>query len=1349
MRNALFAVLLSTLPLTVLASDWPTHKHNVMRNPRTPDSVAAPLRLRWSFASSERPRLAWPGPGGNTIEGLQLRHRLRFDDVFQTAVVGGRVYFGSSVDNHIYCVDGDSGAIRWTYCTGGPVRVAPTVVNGRVYAASDDGLAYCLDAGDGGLIWQRRAALHDERILARGRMSSRWPVRTSVLVDEGVAYFGAGTFPHETVYLYAVDAASGEIVWRNDTISQQNAGRNDLTPQGYLLASDELLFVPSGRTLPAAFDRTTGEFVHKQRGGGKQVGGTEVVLTHNQIYTIGEHEILTMSQEAGEIFSKMPARQIVLDGEQAYLAADGSVFAVDHAKYTQAFANSDLRAQFKQAEDKLQNHNALRLAGEIEQGKLQLADLKSRMQDTAREYGRESIEFQEINVLLAARRSEQSARIAQLKIDGAEYNAQREAAESLIGIRWRTKLPHESALICTGNAVIVGGSGEVVVLSSDTGEIVWRESVEGNVRGLAFSDGFLTASTTAGRVYCFGDASHSARSALKHHQNQAPVFADDALTPEYSRMAGEIIESTGVRRGYCLVAGSDDGRLAYELAKRSALKIYCIESDFEKVRRSREAFRQAGLYGSRIVVDHVDLSVLPHPNYFANLVVSDTVATGGLPPCDPKLIARCVKPIGGKICLQTPASAEIDAAHEWLARTGLLDEGAAIEQREAFATLTRGALPGADSWSHQYGNAANTMSVRDRRVRGGLQVLWYGDPGPSTMLNRHVGAVGPLSVNGRLFVQGDESILAYDAYNGEFLWETANPGAMRTGVFMNHEPGNLAATADRLYCAVKDKCLELDAATGSIWRTFAIPGAAEEERAEWGYVACVDGVLFGTSTRRELLPEEEQRRGILAKRNATDVIFAYDLAAGELLWEYEGQSVVHTTIAIGDGKVMFINSSITSEQRQALLQQDKSELLDLTGQQREFAEQRLKNYDARLAVALDAQSGAELWSRPVDVTDCSEIGTGGGRLTLMYRDGYIVLCGANANGHYWEQFLAGEFERRRLVVLSAETGEKVWAKDANYRHRPVIVEDQIIAEPWALQLATGEQVTSVHPITGKQTPWMFIRPGHHCGAIAATPNMLFFRSGFTAYYDLNADSGTRHFGGHRLGCWVNTIPANGLLLVPEASAGCACLFSLTSTIAFEPRGDRQVWGVYAAQGPTKPVNRLAVNFGAPGDRRDARGKLWLGYPRPSSRPGLELPIDVTAEFLSGGEFIQRNAESDDVDAEEAAWIYSSGARNASQIRLPLVSSDVGEANYEVTLYFVADSESTAASAVDVALQGKPVMEGLELASSDGTRQVAKAVFENVVVAEALEVTIQPVSHDAESPNRPVLAGIEVSRNQDE
>ena len=159
----------------------------------------------------------------------------------------------------------------------------------------------------------------------------------------------------------------------------------------------------------------------------------------------------------------------------------------------------------------------------------------------------------------------------------------------------------------------------------------------------------------------------------------------------------------------------------------------------------------------------------------------------------------------------------------------------------------------------------------------------------------------------------------------------------------------------------------------------------------------------------------------------------------------------------------------------------------LEGEQRARAEQRLKAQDLRLAVALDAKTGEQVWSEPVDVTDCSEIGIGGGKLTMMYHDNVLILCGANANGHYWKQFLSGEFERRRVVVLSAATGEKVWAKDANYRHRPIVVGHEVIAEPWSYDLYTGEQKMRAHPLTGEETAWKFIRPGHHCGAISASP----------------------------------------------------------------------------------------------------------------------------------------------------------------------------------------------------------------------------------------------------------------------
>lgn len=190
---------------------------------------------------------------------------------------------------------------------------------------------------------------------------------------------------------------------------------------------------------------------------------------------------------------------------------------------------------------------------------------------------------------------------------------------------------------------------------------------------------------------------------------------------------------------------------------------------------------------------------------------------------------------------------------------------------------------------------------------------------------------------------------------------------------------------------------------------------------QWGYVAYRDGLLFGTATVRAEIEAAQRRRG-KATEDATDTIFAIDAISGQHLWQHQGKSISHHTVALGPDRVFFIDSHLSSEQREALLRQDKAPLRNLSPQEAQQEEERMKKLDLRLAVALNAKTGQPLWSLPVDVTDCSEIGTGGGKLTMIYHQGTLLLCGANANGHYWKQFMAGEFSRRRLVALDADGG---------------------------------------------------------------------------------------------------------------------------------------------------------------------------------------------------------------------------------------------------------------------------------------------------------------------------------------
>ena len=53
-----------------------------------------------------------------------------------------------------------------------------------------------------------------------------------------------------------------------------------------------------------------------------------------------------------------------------------------------------------------------------------------------------------------------------------------------------------------------------------------------------------------------------------------------------------------------------------------------------------------------------------------------------------------------------------------------------------------------------------------------------------------------------------------------------------------------------------------------------------------------------------------------------------------------------------------------------------------------------------------------------------------------------------------------------------------------------------------------------------------------------------------------------HFGAQRPGCWINFIPAAGLLLMPEASAGCMCPFPNMCSVAFQRRERIKAVGLY-------------------------------------------------------------------------------------------------------------------------------------------------------------------------------------------
>jgi hypothetical protein len=110
-----------------------------------------------------------------------------------------------------------------------------------------------------------------------------------------------------------------------------------------------------------------------------------------------------------------------------------------------------------------------------------------------------------------------------------------------------------------------------------------------------------------------------------------------------------------------------------------------------------------------------------------------------------------------------------------------------------------------------------------------------------------------------------------------------------------------------------------------------------------------------------------------------------------------------------------------------------------------------------------------------------------------------------------------------------------------------------MAEPVLYDLEHGELVR----LGAQPEAWRLIRPGHSCGTISGSADCLFFRANNPTVLDMGAlAAGTQHLqklAPSRPGCWINIIPAGGLLLIPEASASCVCHYSLQTSMAFRPR----------------------------------------------------------------------------------------------------------------------------------------------------------------------------------------------------
>jgi alcohol dehydrogenase (cytochrome c) len=152
---------------------------------------AGRLKPRWRFRLTARPT-----PSG----------------VFaSTPVAQGDTVYVQDLQSNVFALDRSDGAVRWTHTFSAP-NEGPNglaVDGGRVYGATDSD-AFALDAESGRALWRRHLVNVRERFVDIAPVPWKGLVFLSTL---GYAPFGRGA-------LYGLDAVTGRVIWKFDTIEK-------------------------------------------------------------------------------------------------------------------------------------------------------------------------------------------------------------------------------------------------------------------------------------------------------------------------------------------------------------------------------------------------------------------------------------------------------------------------------------------------------------------------------------------------------------------------------------------------------------------------------------------------------------------------------------------------------------------------------------------------------------------------------------------------------------------------------------------------------------------------------------------------------------------------------------------------------------------------------------------------------------------------------------------------------------------------------------------------------------------------------------------------------------------------
>ncbi len=340
-----FMLVACNQPHQITANDWPQYKNDNYRSGRSQVAIFdKTFGKKWVYKSSQFPTPAWYGPAKEDAYALSgpLPSMRDYDLAYSPIIVNDKLYYGSSSDDALHCLNARTGKEEWVFISDGPIRIAPTHYQGNLYFGSDDGFVYCLEALSGKEIWKFSPSDSKKKLLNTGRLISFWPVRTGILIENGIAYFGASLLPWKKSYLCAVDAEDGKIGKQGTYVKELE----NVTFEGAMASSGDRLIQPQGRVSPVFINRRSGEIEGRLPG----TGGCFVLVTpdkhiiHPQTSRYISIVDTAPDEKKPEYMSFKGGKEMVVLGNISYVLSDHAISAYDRITKEALWVNKNYNA---------------------------------------------------------------------------------------------------------------------------------------------------------------------------------------------------------------------------------------------------------------------------------------------------------------------------------------------------------------------------------------------------------------------------------------------------------------------------------------------------------------------------------------------------------------------------------------------------------------------------------------------------------------------------------------------------------------------------------------------------------------------------------------------------------------------------------------------------------------------------------------------------------------------------------------------------------------------------------------------------------------------------------------------